>query len=264
MKEKNNVIMMEIFVIIFAVIALIFAISTYLSKKNTNNKVQLEEEEVIEEVVDENAEYKNILAIINLLNTDNNNSISDIYSNEINISDIDKQRKIYSILYSYYLESKYEEDSSENEFGEIIVNKYIRKDVIVDEYKRIYNEEIEDYIYEENMCPSFSLVENSYYIDDSCGKKNNNKIISYIYKKVIGKNSIDIYLAMGALIYKDRSYNIYRYEDYIDGVDNILLNTDSEVFFSFNDSNYKDFSLFLVHFIRREDGIYFSSIRRAL
>ncbi len=262
MKDKNSIITIEIGIMIFAFIALVFAFGTYFSKKIVVKEKP--KEVVVEEKVDENAEFKDIISNVSLINTNNKNSITDIFVKEINIEDISKPSKLYSVIYNLYLNENYSEESYDNENGETIVTKYIDLDKVNELYKKLFNDTIDDYSLEEEMCPLFQLNENRFYIDDTCGKASKNKMISYIYKKVVGKNSLDIYLALGVLAYSNRSYDVYRYDDYIGKVNNIVLNTDSELFFSFDDKNYKDFSLYMVHFVKNGERYYFRSVRRAI
>ena len=86
-----------------------------------------------------------------------------------------------------------------------------------------------------------------------------NKIKYYIYNKVFGTNSVDVYVSIVAFEYKNKKYEIYSYDKYHN---ELYQKVDSEIFFDLDESNYDLFSKYRIHFIKKDNKYYFDSVRK--
>ena len=270
MKNKNSktILLLISFVLFFSLIALSFALKIYLDK----TKPDIIEDDIIEEEVeiDENKEYKDLIDIINLIDTSYNNNITDIYEKELNITDINSNNKKYAILLRL-LNDKIYDNISEEEYNTLYSEQYgsyednkeyfgvITKNKLEELYIETYNEEI-DFNYEKinGYCPIFYYINDRYYFVNKCEKKLDGNVIYYIYNKIYGENSIDIYISLAAIEYNGTNYSVYDYDFY---KHNIYKKVDSKIFFEINEKNYNDFSKYRLHFIKIKDKYYFDSVR---
>lgn len=287
MNSKNSLMISLISLVgIISLIAIIFSVLVYFNK---DEDVDNEEIPVIVEKQDKYQEFKDILDVINLINTDYINGLTNIYVDEINISDIDNNRKIYSVINRLLKDEKYEivekpvepvveevveetEEEYEEEQQEEIeeteeidntplysnYNKYINKDDVKRLYMKIYGE-IEDFNIDiVNVCPIVNFIEDKYYINDNCERRDDSKLLYYIDRSVKGVDTLDLYVYLGLLKYNGSNYSIYSYND----LGSSYKDVDSEIFFSIDKTNYKDFTEFRLHFKKKDKRYFFDSVRK--
>ena len=276
-KFRRNSLLMVLLIIIIIVISIFSLYSAYKVNKGKNNNkddVIKEKIEEIEEVniPDSTRTYKTLdqgIEVINYLYTSLDNKITSIYRDEVNISDIEDKYKLYSILYYLYNEKKYD-NILEEDYNRLYDGLYMEEkkdyygsinfDDVSSLYKKIYNKTL-DTGYEiniENYCPIYKFDANKYFFGIYDCKNENNRLINYKYKYVIGENSADVYVALG-VFERDNNFKMYKYDLY---KNTPLKESDTDIMVDIDRNNYNEYSKYIVHFVKENGEFYASTIRK--
>lgn len=246
-------------------------------KKDNNSSSEkidypIDEEEI--SIPDTTRVYKTLdkrIEVVNYLYTSLNNKVTDIYKNEINISDVEDTYKLYSVLLYLYTEKSYD-SITEEDYNRLYEGLYmdekkeyygsIRFDDVRDLYKKVYNKTLEggSEINIEGYCPIFKFDNNNYFFGTYDCQNQRTKLSNYKYKYVIGEESADVYVSLGVLEY-DYNYKIYKYDLY---KDTFLKESDTDLLLDINRRNYDEYSKYIVHFIKENGDFYVSSIRKVM
>lgn len=272
-------VLLIVLIIIVSIISLYSAYNVNKDKTGKDNNDEYNGTDIVNkgeevQVPDTTRVYKSLdksIAVINYLYTSLDNKITDIYKREINISDVEKNIKIYSVLLYLYNEKNFD-DITEEDYNRLYEGLYMeeKKDyygtIDIDDvsalYKKIYNEELESglEINIENYCPIFKFDNNKYYFGIYDCKNPRSKIVNYKYKYVIGDNSADVYVSLGVVEY-DNNFKIYKYDMYKDIV---YKESETDILLDINKNNYNEYSRYIVHFVREKGEYYVNSVRKVM
>ena len=279
-KFKRKSLLMILLIIIVLVVSVFSLYSAYnirKEKNKDNNKIvdnikDVEKKE--EEIPDTTRTYKSLdksIAVINYLYTSLNNRVTDIYKREINISDVEKNYKIYSVLL-YLYDEKNSDDILEDEYNRLYDGLYmeekkeyygsIRYEDVSSLYKKVYNEELGTgvEINIENYCPIFKFDSDKYFFGIYDCQIVKSKLSSYKYKYVIGEDSADVYLSLGVLE-NDYNFKVYKYDLY---KETVYKESDTDILLDINRNNYNEYSKYIAHFVKINGDYYINSVRKVL
>ena len=271
---------MVLLILLVAIISVVSLYSAYNVLKDRNNNKTNEKSNIFNnddeeiEVIDDTKIYKSLdrsIEVVNHLNTSLNSRVTDIYKNEINISDVDKNNRIYSVLLYLYDEKNYDH-INEEDYNRLFDGLYmeekkeyygsINMDDVSSLYKKVYNEELETglEINIDNYCPIFKYDNNKYYFGTYDCENVRSKVVNYKYKYVIGDNSADVYIALGVLEY-DINFKTYKYDMY---KNTYLKESDTDILLDINRNNYDEYSKYIVHFVKENGDFYVNSVRKVM
>ena len=282
-KFRKKSLLMVVLILLIVIVSIVSLYFAYKVNKDKNSN-DIENNNIInkntntanteQEMVDTTRVYKSLdrsIAVISNLYTSLDNRITDIYKREINISDVEKNYKIYSVLLYLYGEKNYSAITPED-YNRLYEGLYmdekkeyygsIDMDDVSYLYKKEYNEDlgagVEVSI--ENYCPTFKFDNNKYYFGTYDCKNVKSIIKDYKYKYVIGEDSADVYVALGVLEY-DYNYKAYKYDLY---KESFFKESETDLLLDINLKNYNEYSKYIVHFVTVNGDYYVNSVRKAM
>ncbi len=269
-------VLLILLVLVLSAFTLYYALNSRdkkIDKKHVDNGI-VDKVDVEDSIPDTTRVYKSLdksIGVINYLYTSLNNKITDIYKREINISDIEQNIKVYSVLLYLYNEKNYD-DIMEDDYNRLYEGLYmdekkdyygsINAEEVKSLYKKVYNENLDagSEINIENYCPIFKYDNDKYYFGTYDCSNVRSKIVDYKYKYVIGDDSADVYLSLGVLE-NDYSFKVYKYDLYKDVV---YKESDTDILLDINRNNYNEYSKYIVHFIKDNGEYYVNSVRKVM
>lgn len=187
-----------------------------------------------------------------------------IYENSL----LSESSKLLVILKDLYSTSQFKRVYKNTGNG-FEVEDVIDLKVVKDEYKKLFNEELTNYI-EVGICPWFKYVQttNQYRAYEECGGTGYDTYISYNNRYTEDENNMYVYVNVGRVVSKtvteENGHAVFLNDLYADvSKEKIYKENVIDKDITINESNYNEFSEYKYTFSKdNEGGIYYKNIER--